>query len=66
MKFSALLSNVCSSSGRKRGHQLVALRDLLAARATLATLPRHKVAFAEIPGVPADACCRGGAFLPPE
>ena len=50
---------------KNQGYQLVALRDLLSSR-KLATLPRHNVIFAEIPGRSGTHMLQGGAFLPPE
>ncbi len=50
---------------KNQGYQLVALRDLLISR-KLATLPRHTVIFAEIPGRAGTHLLQGSAFLPPE
>ncbi len=47
---------------QERGHRLVALRDLLAAR-NVAQLPRHTVAFAEIAGRTGPRMLQGRAFL---
>ncbi len=48
-----------------QGYQLVALRELLTSR-NLATLPRHSVVFAEIPGRSGPRLLQGRAFLGPE
>lgn len=64
MPFSAALERLLIE-WKRRGTQLVALRDLLAAR-NIASLPRHNVIFAEIPGRFGPRMLQGPAFLPGE
>jgi len=64
MQFSAALERLLIE-WKRRGIQLVALRDLLAAR-NIASLPRHNVIFAEIPGRFGPRMLQGPAFLPGE
>jgi len=45
-----------------RGYRLVALRDLLSSQ-NIATLPRHTVVFAEMPGRFGQRMTQGPAFL---
>ncbi|WP_300453522.1 polysaccharide deacetylase family protein [Accumulibacter sp.] len=47
---------------QQRGHQLIALRDVLAAR-NIAQLPRHAVVFAGVPGRTGPRLLQGKSFL---
>ncbi|MBP9806131.1 MAG: polysaccharide deacetylase family protein [Candidatus Accumulibacter sp.] len=64
MQFSTALERLLVE-WKSRGHQLVALRDLLTG-CNIASLPRHSVIFAEIPGRFGLRMVQGPAFLPAE
>ncbi len=64
MQFSTALERLLVG-WKSRGHQLVALRDLLTG-CNIASLPRHSVIFAEIPGRFGPRMVQGPAFLPAE
>ena len=64
MKYGAAFEHLLGE-WRKRGYELVALRDLIASR-NIATLPRHEVVFGELPGRTGRRLLQGRAFLQPE
>jgi hypothetical protein len=62
MQYKRHASNELLVEWRSRGYRLVALRDLLVSR-NIATLPRHTVVFAEMPGRFGQRMVQGRAFL---